>query len=209
MFRLDRISHDQIDSAVESRLIEKLRAASGSFSALVLSDYRAGVMTDTLIRACRALAAEQNLFLIVDAQDDFTRFQSVSLLTPNQPDAEKAVGFEINSKETLAKAGEELLLMTGAQALLITRGSEGMVLFQQNSPMVELPAFNKSEVFDVTGAGDTVVAAMALAVVSGCNYVEAMALGNLAAGIVVRKPGTAVTSQKEMLEHLDLLKLPE
>jgi D-glycero-beta-D-manno-heptose-7-phosphate kinase len=209
LLRLDRISHERIGSSIEDRIIEKLRAAGGSHSALVLSDYRAGMMTDSLIRACRTVAGEQNLFLIVDAQDDFTRFQNVSLLTPNQPDAEKAAGYEFDSKEKLERAGEDLLLTTGAQALLITRGGEGMVLFQQNTPMVELPAFNKSEVFDVTGAGDTVVAAMALAVVSGCSYVEAMALGNLAAGIVVRKPGTAVTSQKEMLEHLDTLKLPE
>jgi bifunctional ADP-heptose synthase (sugar kinase/adenylyltransferase) len=101
------------------------------------------------------------------------------------------------------------MLTTGAQALLITRGGEGMVLFQQNQQMVELPAFNKSEVFDVTGAGDTVVGTMALAIVTGASYLEAMALGNLAAGIVVRKPGTSVTSQKEMLEHLDALKIPE
>jgi rfaE bifunctional protein kinase chain/domain len=209
LLRLDRISHERISTEIEQQLTEKLRSAAGNYSAIVLSDYRAGVMTDELIRACRAVASEKNLFLIVDAQDDFARFQNVSLITPNQPDAEKAVGYAIDSKEALIKAGEDLMLTTGAQALLITRGGEGMVLFQQNQQMVELPAFNKSEVFDVTGAGDTVVGTMALAIVTGASYMEAMALGNLAAGIVVRKPGTAVTSQKEMLEHLDALKIPE
>lgn len=78
-----------------------------------------------------------------------------------------------------------------------------MALFQKHHGLVELPPFNKSEVFDVTGAGDTVVATMTLALVTGATFVEAMALGNLAAGIVVKKVGTAVTSQKELLETLD------
>jgi rfaE bifunctional protein kinase chain/domain len=130
-------------------------------------------------------------------------------MTPNQPDTEKMVGFKITDRDSLKKAGDELLLLTGARAILVTRGPHGMVLFQQGEELLELPAFNKSEVFDVTGAGDTVVAAMALALVSGAGYLEAMALGNLAASIVVRKPGTAVTNQKEMLEHLERVDLPD
>lgn len=207
LLRLDRISHKRIDQKIEAELIAKLKAVASDYSAIVLSDYRAGVMTDELIRACRTISAEKNLLLLVDSQDDFARFQNVTLLTPNQPDTEKAVGFEIDSREALQRAGDDLMMTTGAEALLITRGGDGMVLFQQNEPMIELPAFNKSEVFDVTGAGDTVMATMALALVTGSSFVEAMALGNLAAGIVVKKPGTEVTSQKEMLEHLDLLKL--
>lgn len=209
LLRLDRICHDRIDAGIERELVAKLKEVAGNFAAVILSDYRAGVMTDSLIRACRAVAVEHGLFLIVDAQDDFARFQDVSLLTPNQPDAEKAVGYEIKTKDDLQKAGDDLLMITGAKALLITRGGAGMVLFQQGTPMFELPAFNKSEVYDVTGAGDTVVATMALALVTGSSYVEAMALGNLAAGIVVKKTGTAVTSQKEMIENLDMLKLDE
>lgn len=209
LLRLDRICHEKIDPDIEHQVIEKVRGAAGNYSALVLSDYRAGIMTDPLIRACRAIAAEQKLYLIVDAQDDFARYQNVSLLTPNQPDTEKALGYLLDSEENLTRAGEDLLLMTGAEALLITRGAEGLVLFQQKEQMVLLPPFNQSEVFDVTGAGDTVVAAMALALVTGSTYLEAMALGNLAAGVVVKKPGTAVTNQKELLESLDALKIEE
>lgn len=207
LLRLDRISHERVSEKIEQQLLNKLSEVKGDFKALVLSDYRAGVMTDDLIRAVRSVAAEQNLLLIVDAQDDFARFQDVTLMTPNQPDAEKAVGFEITDKESLLRAGDELMMITGAAAMLITRGAHGMVLFQQNQPMIELPVFTRSEVFDVSGAGDTVVATMALALVTGSSFVEAMALGNLAAGIVVTKPGTAVTTQKEMLENLDALKI--
>ena len=209
LLRLDRISHDRVAPHIEQKLIDTLRAVDGGYHAVILSDYRAGVMTDDVIRAVRAFAADKNLLLIVDAQDDFARFQNVTLMTPNQPDAEKAVGFEITDRESLQRAGDELLMITGAAAMLITRGGEGMVLFQQGELMIELPAFNRLEVFDVSGAGDTVVATMTLALVTGSSFYEAMALGNLAAGIVVKKPGTAVTSQKEMLENLDMLKLQE
>jgi rfaE bifunctional protein kinase chain/domain len=209
LLRLDRISHESVDTDVQAKLIEKLKTNAGKYKAIVLSDYRGGVIADAIIQQCRAIARENNVLIIVDAQDDFTRFQNVSLLTPNQPDVEAAVGFPITSKDDLQKAGEELLLLTGAEAILITRGKDGMTLFQNKKPMIELPALNKSEVFDVTGAGDTVVATMALALVTGSTYLEAMALGNLAAGIVVKKPGTATTNQKEMLETLDMLKLPE
>lgn len=207
LLRLDRISHQPIDALVERLLIDRLAQVAGQYKAIVISDYRGGVVSEALVRACRSLASENNLMLIVDAQDRLERFQEVTLITPNQPDTEEMVGFKITDRESLRKAGNELLLLTGARAILVTRGPEGMALFQQAEEMVQLPAFNRSEVFDVTGAGDTVVAAMALALVTGSNCVEAMALGNLAASIVVRKSGTAVTTQNEMLEHLDRLDL--
>lgn len=209
LLRLDRIAHHQISAVVERALIEKIDHVAGHFQAVILSDYRAGVITDGVINACRAIASQKKLHLIVDAQDNFARFKDVTLLTPNQPDAEKALGFSIDSKESLARAGSALLAATNAEALLITRGPEGMVLFRRGEPMVEVPVFNRSDVFDVTGAGDTVVATMALALVTGSSYVEAMALGNLAAGIVVRKSGTAVTSQNEMLDTLETLSIAD
>ncbi len=209
LIRLDRISHEPIDDLIEALLIDKLTAVADRHKAIVLSDYRGGVVSDGLVRACKSLAGKHNLMLIVDAQDHFERFQDVTLLTPNQPDTEKMVGYEITDRQSLEKAGDDLLLLTGAKAILVTRGPDGMVLFQQGKEMFALPAFNRSEVFDVTGAGDTVAATMTLALVTGSTFVEAMALGNLAASIVVRRPGTAVTTQNEMLEHLERVGLPE
>jgi rfaE bifunctional protein kinase chain/domain len=209
LLRLDRISHEPIDVFVESKIIDKLRHVVGQYNAIILSDYRGGVITDGVIHATRQVAKGQKSILIVDAQEKFERFHGCTLITPNQPDAEAAVGFSIKSKEDLNKAGQDLLALSGVQSLLITRGADGMVLFEQGQEMFELPAFNRSDVFDVTGAGDTVVAVMALALVSGSTCVEAMALGNLAAGIVVRKSGTAVTTSDEMIENLELIKLPE
>jgi rfaE bifunctional protein kinase chain/domain len=209
LLRLDRISHEPLSKEVEKQLVTKLRNATTGYKAIVLSDYRAGVISESVIQACREEAKKTNILVIVDAQGDFSRFKDVTLMTPNQPDTEKAVGYALETKEDLRRAGAEILKTTNAQSLLVTRGPHGMALFQQGKEMVEIPVFNRSDVFDVTGAGDTVVATMALALVSGANFVEAMALGNLAAGIVVRKSGTAVTSQNEMIENLERLNLPE
>ncbi len=210
LLRIDRISHEPISKEVEKQLIDKVNALSPKENhALVLSDYKAGVITDGVIEAVKNLAKTHNLLVIVDAQGDFQRFQDCTLMTPNQPDAEAYARVSIADSTSLAKLGEILLAKSGVKNLLVTRGGEGMVLFQKGKPMFELPAFNRSDVFDVTGAGDTVVATMALALTTGATMEEAMALGNLAASIVVRKPGTAVTSQREMLEHLDKLNLPD
>lgn len=209
LLRLDRISHEKLSDEVASRVLEKLAAAAGSYSALILSDYRGGLITDLIVSGAMEIAAAKHLHVIVDAQDRFERFRGAALVTPNQPDTEAAVGFKIDSREMLEEAGKRFIRMSGAHNMLLTRGGAGMVLFREGSLMCELPAFNKSEVFDVTGAGDTVVATMTLAMVTGATMVEAMALGNLAAGIVVKKPGTAVTNRTEMLEALENLKIAD
>jgi rfaE bifunctional protein kinase chain/domain len=209
LLRLDRISHATIDSVVETLLIDRLDRAAPQYSAIILSDYRAGVATDAVIKACSRAAARHSLLLVVDAQQNFERFQGATLLTPNQPDAEKAVGFTFDTPQKLRQGGEELLLLTGAKAVLITLGPDGMMLFAKGQTPFHLPVFNRFDIFDVTGAGDTVVATMTLALVTGATLEEAMALGNLAAGIVVTKPGTAVTNQQELLTSLDSIDLAE
>lgn len=208
LLRLDRIAHHSINESVERKLLDKLEKAAGAHSAIILSDYKAGTITDTIIEACRKVSNTNKNLLVVDAQNRFERFGGCALITPNQPDTEAALGFKIDSRESLQHAGSLLMKLSGAKSILITRGPHGMALFQEDKPLFELPPFNKSEVFDVSGAGDTVIATMTLALVTGARPEEAMALGNLAAGIVVRKPGTAVTSQKEMLEALDSTDLP-
>lgn len=209
LLRMDRISHERISAEVAGSVVDRLRAIAPKYDAVILSDYKSGLITSELVSGCLDVAREHDLQLVVDAQNDFGRFKNATLITPNQPDTEAAVGFKITSRETLERAGKQMLEVSGAKAMLITRGAEGMVLFREKEQPFELPAFNRSEVFDVTGAGDTVVATMTLAIVTGSSYIEAMALGNLAAGIVVKKSGTAVTNQKEMLDALNSLKLDE
>lgn len=123
-------------------------------------------------------------------------------MIPNLPEAEQAVGYAINSHERLIQAGEDLLKITQASHMLITRGDEGMSLFTPQKPMVHIPAFNRRQVFDVTGAGDTVIAAVSLALCVGASFWEATVLGNLAASLVVRQFGTATTQGEEMKQAL-------
>lgn len=209
LIRLDRISHDLLNPEIARKVLEKLDAVAESYSAVILSDYKGGLITDQIVKGALEIAHSKGLHVIVDAQNKFERFKGAALITPNQPDTEAAIGFKIDSKEKVDEAGKKMLEISGAQNMLLTRGGAGMVLFSGNDAKFELPAFNKSEVFDVTGAGDTVVATMTLAMVTGASMTEAMALGNLAAGLVVKKVGTAVTSQSELLDALENLKMPE
>ena len=209
LLRLDRISHEKLNAEIAKKVVDRLDSVAEGYSAIILSDYKGGLITDEIVQGTLEIAHNKGLHVIVDAQDKFERFKGAALITPNQPDTEGAIGFKIDSREKLQEAGAKMLALSGAKNMLLTRGGAGMVLFSNNEQTFELPAFNRSEVFDVTGAGDTVVATMTLAMVTGASMTEAMALGNLAAGLVVKKVGTAVTSQTELLDALDTLKMPE
>jgi rfaE bifunctional protein kinase chain/domain len=201
--RIDRKSDRLLDSDVQAELAERIRSKLTEVDAIVCSDYGDGVFTFPVI--------ESSLFhqrVIVDAQKDLPRYRGATLFTPNLPEAEQAVGYGIEDATTLQKAGEDLLKLTLAQYISITRGEEGMSLFEKKHDRVEtwhVPAFNRTDVFDVTGAGDTVVAAMTLSLCAGASLWEAAVLGNLAASIVVRHFGTAITTQQELKEALRVL----
>lgn len=120
------------------------------------------------------------------------------MFTPNLPEAEQAVGYAITDSQTLTRAGKDLLALTQAKQMLITRGEQGMSLFDPAGNEQHIPAFNRTKVFDVTGAGDTVVAALTLGLAAGASFWEAAVLGNLAASIVVRQFGTTTTSATQM-----------
>jgi rfaE bifunctional protein kinase chain/domain len=121
------------------------------------------------------------------------------------PEAEQAVGYAITNPQTVTQAGFDLLALTQAQQILITRGEEGMSLFDSQGREQHIPAFNRTDVFDVTGAGDTVVAALTLSLTAGASFWEAAVLGNLAASIVVRQFGTTTTTPSEMKAALQAL----
>jgi rfaE bifunctional protein kinase chain/domain len=149
-------------------------------------------------------AALQHPLTIVDAQKDLFRYKGATIFTPNLPEAELAVGYGIGEENMLA-AAQDLLGLTNAQKILITRGEDGMSLFGHDRERDDIPAFNRTQVFDVTGAGDTVVAALTLALAGGGSFWQATVLGNLAASIVVRQFGTTTTSTTEMRTALENL----
>ena len=126
-------------------------------------------------------------------------------MTPNLPDTEKSVGFEIHCEEDLKKAGDKLLKETCAKSILITCGADGMFVTEPDQKYQKIPVFNKSEVFDVTGAGDTVTAVYSLALASGVDSVYSAIIGNVAASIVVRQFGCATTTVEELLSAVEKL----
>jgi rfaE bifunctional protein kinase chain/domain len=195
--RVDTLPEPPLSDEVENKLLESLENYVKNVDTILISDYNYGVISPKIIAKCVELAKVKKTNLIIDSQGDLGRFQGATILTPNQPDAESVVGYEINSAN-LEKAGKELLTLTNAESVLITRGGEGMSLFESNGEINHIPAFNKREVFDVTGAGDTVVATISLALASGLAMKDAMCLANLAASIVIRRFGTSTTSQEEM-----------
>ena len=203
--RIDRELNTEIDTEIENKIIDLINKHAQEYDAILLSDYGIGVMTPAIIDTAIKAAKKHNIFVTVDAQDDLTRFQGVTVITPNQPEAEKTLGYFIKDNETLLKAGNELLEKTSADMILITRGSDGMMLFEKNGKITSIPAFNKTDVFDVTGAGDTVVGSFTLGLCSGATGAEATTIGNLAASIVVRQFGCATTTTNEILENLDKL----
>jgi rfaE bifunctional protein kinase chain/domain len=198
--RVDRKSDELPSLDLQQKLAEYIRQEVPEVDAMVCSDYGDGVLTPAVISA-----ALSHRLTVVDTQKQLARYAGATLFTPNLPEAEQAVGYAINSPETLTRAGKDLLALTGASQILITRGEEGMSLFESTGTSHHIPAFNRTEVFDVTGAGDTVVAALTLALTAGASPWEAAVLGNLAASIVVRQFGTATTTTDEMKAALQTL----
>ena len=202
--RIDRESDAPIAGDVEKRIISALEELAPQCQAILLSDYNLGVITPTIIETCRRLASTHNIVWAVDSQRPLTHFRGASIASPNQPEAEQNVGVEFNTRQEVEAAGQQILEQTGLKNLLITRGGEGMCLFEGSPRAIHhIPVFNRSEVFDVTGAGDTVIASLTLALASGASLLEASILGNLAASLVVKHYGTAVTTPEELIATLD------
>lgn len=191
--RLDRKSKLSLAESFELQLANFVTTSLREVDAVVCSDYGDGVLSSPVIAS--ALSHSRT---IVDAQTELSRYQGATLFTPNLPEAEAAVGYSISNEDLLYKAGKDLLSLTQAQQILITRGDEGMSLFQHTGEVHHIRPFNRTDVFDVTGAGDTVVAALTIGLCAGATPWEAAVLGNLAASIVVRQFGTATTTIEEM-----------
>jgi rfaE bifunctional protein kinase chain/domain len=191
--RVDRKSDELPDLDLQLQLADYICQQLDSVDAVICSDYGDGALTQPVIEAVL-----QHPRTIVDTQQHPSLFKGAMLFTPNLPEAEKAVGYDIPTPEMLHRAGQDWLNMTQAHYVLITRGEEGMTLFDRGGTVQTIPAFNRTKVFDVTGAGDTVTTTLTLALTVGATPWEAMILGNLAASIVVRQFGTATTTTEEI-----------
>jgi D-beta-D-heptose 7-phosphate kinase/D-beta-D-heptose 1-phosphate adenosyltransferase len=198
--RFDREKTGALPPAELDQLLDFLAKNLTSFQAVIISDYNKGIISDQLMAALMTgLQDRPDIPVIVDPKPkNIERFTGATILTPNSHEAELMSGLEINDETSLIRAAQVIQDKLRVEALLITRGEAGMALFEKGKPPFLIPTVAK-EVFDVTGAGDTVIASLALALAAGLSFEEAAIVANQAAGIVVGKLGTATTSQAELI----------
>ena len=196
--RVDKENKEVLNSAVEQALHNYILSCIIEMDGVVISDYGSNTVTLSIMRQIIKQCRQHNIPCIVDSRYNVMAYTGVTLVKQNESEAAIAVGYKLSDKELLLKAGQTILEKLDAQAVLITRGPDGMSLFEKTGKVTHIPVANKSEVYDVTGAGDTVVAMMILALAAKLSYEEAARLANYAAGVVVRKLGTATTTLEEI-----------
>jgi D-beta-D-heptose 7-phosphate kinase/D-beta-D-heptose 1-phosphate adenosyltransferase len=198
--RVDRETREPLDEELWESLEIRIRERLSSHRALVVSDYAKGIFTASRLKTLGRLAQETGIPYVVDPKPAHFPYPGATVVTPNRQEAAAIYGRTFATKE-LVRVAADLFGRTDWDAILFTLGEEGMALAHRDGSVERIFA-RVREVFDVTGAGDTVVAALALALASGIPLLDAARLANAAAGVVVGKPGTAVCSAQELAEAL-------
>lgn len=201
--RIDRQTNTPIKPETENKIIEYLKHAVPNYDAIILSDYHIGVLTDKIIKTTVDLAKKYNKLTIADVQKDMAKYKNVTSMTPNLPDTQKFMGYELDTFEKIQQAGQRIINETNAQSVLITCGADGMVVVNNDNTAEKIPVFNKSKVFDVTGAGDTVTAIYAMGLAAGIGSFYSAVIGNIAASIVIKQFGCATTNINEIITTLN------
>jgi rfaE bifunctional protein kinase chain/domain len=201
--RIDRDTEWPLSEAVSRAFAAKLSSSLQDCDAVVLSDYGSGLITPGLAAMIRGTIARRSrrrpVPIVVDSRYRLLEYQHMTACTPNESEVEQLLGVRIDDDaDALESAGREILRRTHSRAVLVTRGSRGMALFQTRQATIHIPIFGSDEVADVTGAGDTVIATIALALAGGASFYEAARLANYAGGLVVMKRGTATVSPREL-----------
>ncbi|HYP27012.1 MAG TPA: D-glycero-beta-D-manno-heptose-7-phosphate kinase [Blastocatellia bacterium] len=197
--RADRESRSPISPQIEDRILEALHKEMEAIDAIVISDYNKGLLTPRLLSRVLDAARARDLIVCLDPKlRSFVHYQPLTIITPNNQEAAEAAGVAIEDEESLVEAGRKILASVDCRALLVTRGEEGMTLFTDRGDVTHIPTVAR-EVYDVTGAGDTVIATLALALAAGATLAESAVMANHAAGVVVGKLGTATVDREELL----------
>lgn len=200
--RIDRQTKEPLSFETEKNIISKIEELIPDCDAVILSDYHIGTLTEKIIHSSIRCANKYHKKIVVDAQKNLDKYYGITSMTPNLPDTQKHVGFNLSTKDDFKKAASILLEQSGAESILITCGSQGMVVVDNSGHYTHISVFNKAEVFDVTGAGDTVTALYTMALASGAAPVIAAVIGNIAAGIVIKQFGCATTTINEILDSI-------
>lgn len=208
MVRYDRESRQPIRTGSVQKILKYIEKIKNHLGAVILSDYSKGVISETLLNGIREVTAGNPIMTCVDPkQSDFSLYRGFDVITPNHHEAQRALGIEdINGNPAgremrIRRAVGDLLNRFELKALLVTRGEEGMSLYERGGAVTHIPAVAR-EVFDVTGAGDTTIGVFSLSLAAGASFKEAAFLANQAAGIAVGKVGTATVSKEELMRTL-------
>jgi len=201
--RFDRETKERIGRDTHHRIFDYVgKQLSEGLDAIVLSDYCKGVVTSGLVWDIVRLAKKHKVIVAVDPKvSHFGMYSGVTILTPNITEASIGANMEIDNEQSLLKAGKLLLKRLKCDAVLITRGEQGMSLFDRIGRVTHIPTVAR-EVFDVTGAGDTVISTLTLAMASGASMVDAARISNYAAGIVVGVVGTSIVKPEELKQRI-------
>jgi len=202
MLRIDRETVQEISTRSADALIRKVKERLSATDVLLISDYGKGVVTRRVVAELAAAATAAGKIAIADPKGiDYSKYSGLTLITPNKKEAALASGIEIRDEATLDAAGRRLLENVAIEKLLITCGKDGMVFFERGAEPLKIGT-RARQVFDVSGAGDTVAAVLSLGLAAGFGYPDAIRLANTAAGVVVGKVGTAAVTRAELLEAL-------
>jgi rfaE bifunctional protein kinase chain/domain len=197
--RVDDENISPISEGEAARVFGEIEKVFNKADIVIISDYAKGLLTEKLLMRLITKGNSENKKILVDPKGkDYSRYKGATLLTPNQKEATEACGFEDFEENLVEKAGRTLLERISNDSVLITQGEKGMTLFQNDGAIYRFEALARN-VYDVTGAGDTVIAALAVAIGAGLDFFEAAEIANIAAGLVVEQIGTTAISM-EMLE---------
>ena len=201
--RIDRVVSTTYDTKTRAAFARAALKAAAGCDAVLLSDYGTGLVTPELAAAINRKVATRSrrrpVPVLLDSRYALLRYRGLTACTPNESEVEQMLDVKIgDNTRLLERAGRAVLKRTRMRAVLITRGSRGMALFESGRPTVHIPIFGSDEVADVTGAGDTVIAVMTLALAAGGSFYEAARIANYAGGLVVMKRGTATVSPEEL-----------
>ena len=202
--RVDREPESAPNAHLTRELVLAAREYARASDALLVSDYGYGAATPAILNAVRAKGRLNNIPVTLDSRFRMMEYSGVTAATPNEPEVEECLGMKIGQDwSKLLSSADLLMSRLKLQSLVITRGRDGMVAFSRKHKPVDIPIFGSDEVADVTGAGDTVIAAFTAALAAGATTEEAAQLANYAGGIVVMKRGTATVSREELLHAIE------
>jgi rfaE bifunctional protein kinase chain/domain len=199
--RIDRYTGEPVSDRHRAQAERAALQAIKDADAVLVSDYGSGLVTPRFVSdlAARGRKHKPGLPILIDSRYALTKYAGLTACTPNESEVEQVLGVRIDDRRAvLERAGRKLLDQTGMACVLITRGSRGMALFEPGKKTVHIPIFGSDQIADVTGAGDTVMATMTLALAAGGSFEEAARLANYAGGLVVMKRGTATVSAAEL-----------